>query len=115
MLAAYARDAFAAGWHDFHLGRKLLEHLERAGLTAAREMAVADEELAFEGAARPEVIEAWRMRFDRMKLLQDSCGAEFESVRGEFLACLARADHRSLAKVVCCVATRRADDGSRDP
>jgi hypothetical protein len=39
------------------------------------------------------------MRFDRMKLLRDFCGSEFDQVRKEFLYCLTRVDHWSDAKV----------------
>jgi SAM-dependent methyltransferase len=114
LLAAYAGDALLAGHYDFHMGRKLRAHLELAGFTVSREMNVGDRELAFDGVAEPDVIEAWRRRFERMRLLQNFCGAEFGSLRDEFLACLGRADHRSLARVVCCIATRRVDDGYRD-
>ncbi len=105
-LAAYARDALAAGRYDFHMGRKLRAHVERAGLHVAREWTVEDRELAFAGPADPEVLRAWRARLERMQLLREACGAEFEALREEFLACLSRADHRSTARVVCCLATR---------
>jgi hypothetical protein len=36
-----------------------------------------------------------------MKLLQDFLGSDFLPVREEFLVCLVRADHRSLARVCC--------------
>jgi hypothetical protein len=39
------------------------------------------------------------MRFDRMKLLHDLCGSEFDQVREEFLYCLTRVDPWSDAKV----------------
>ena len=64
-----------------------------------------DLELTFIGPARPDVIEAWRNRFDRMQLLRDFCGEDFAAVRADFLACLARTDHRCDAQVHCCVAT----------
>ena len=54
----------------------------------------------------PDVLEAWRARFDRMQLLRDFCGSDFEHVRAEFLDCLTRVDHRSDAKVCCCIATK---------
>lgn len=105
LLEAYARDALAAGRYDFHMGRKLRGHLERAGFTVALELTLADQELAFDGPARPEVVAAWRDRLERMRLLRDACGSAFDAVREEFLACLARADHRSTATVRCCFAT----------
>lgn len=105
-LEAYARDALEAGRYDFHMGRKLEAHLERAGFTVARAFTVDDRELAFHGPADPDVLQAWRDRFHRLKGLQAFCGPEFEAVRDEFLACLARDDHRATARVVCCIATR---------
>lgn len=106
LLEAYARDALAAGRYDFHMGRKLLEHLERSGFTVSKVLMLEDQELSFKGPAPPEVLDAWRSRLDRMKLLRDLCGAEFEQVREELLGCLAHPDHRSVAKVDCCIATR---------
>lgn len=106
LLEGYARDALAASRYDFHMGRKLAGHLERAGFTVSKELTLEDQELSFAGPARPEVIEAWQARLDRMKLLRDFCGPEFEAVRDDFLGCLARPEHQSTAKVVCCIATR---------
>ena len=106
LLDGYARDALAAGRYDFHMGRKIRGYLEQSGFAVSKTLALADEELSFGGPARPDVVDAWRLRFDRMKLLQDFCGAEYDRVRGDFLSCLGRADHRSQAKVVCCIASK---------
>jgi len=106
LLEAYARDALAMKRYDFHMGRKLRGHLERSGFTVSRVLDLDDQELSFAGPARPEIIEAWRNRFERLKLLRDLCGPNFEQLKEEFLACLARADHRSKAKVYCCMATK---------
>jgi hypothetical protein len=100
------RGSSAAKRYDFHMGRKLREHLERAGLAVSTEIVVADEELSFEGPARPDVVGAWRDRFNRMCRFRESAGADFEAVRDEFLACLSLPDHRCRAKVICCVATK---------
>jgi ubiquinone/menaquinone biosynthesis C-methylase UbiE len=106
LLEAYARDAFVANRYDFNMGRKLCDHLGQSGFTVSEVLTVDDQELSFAGSAHPEVIGAWRNRFDRMKLLRDFCGSEFEQVREEFLSCLMHADHRSTAKVVCYIATK---------
>jgi SAM-dependent methyltransferase len=106
VLDAHARDALRAGRYDFHMGSKLRGYLERAGFTIVTEMVVADDELSFEGPAPAGVLEAWRSRFDRMGHLRKNAGAEFDVVRDEFLACLSRGEHRSRAKVICCVAVR---------
>ena len=106
LLEGYAADALAAGRYDFHMGHKLRDHLERAGFAVWKVLTVEDQELSFDGPARPEVLDAWRARLDRMRLLHDFCGAEFEQIRTEFLGCLASPRHHSVAKVYCCVATK---------
>ena len=80
--------------------------LERSGFTVSKILTLNDHELSFSGPARPEVLDAWRTRLDRMKLLRDFCGTSFEQVREEFLGCLMRADHRSVARVYCCIANK---------
>jgi SAM-dependent methyltransferase len=104
LLDAYAADALAAGRYDFHMGRKLREHAERAGLTVSKELTLEDREFSFTGPAQPEVLDAWSARFERMTLLRAFCGPEYDQVRDDFLACLARPDHRSRARVCCCIA-----------
>ena len=100
LLDAYAAQAV----YDFKRGRKLAACLEEAGFTVASTFTCEDAELSFDGPARPDVIEAWRDRFDRMHALRSFCGDEFEDVRDAFVACLSRQDHRSLARVYCCIA-----------
>lgn len=106
LFETYARDALQPGRYDFLMGRKIADHLERSGFRVTRTMTLEDRELAFAGPAGPEVLEAWRRRLDRMTLLHDFCGREFGALRDDFLGCLARPDHRSLATVRCCIATR---------
>ncbi len=107
LLSAYAEDALAAGRYDFHMGRKLQAHLDRSGFAVSKVLTLQDQELSFSGPARPEVLDAWRSRFNRMKRLRDFCGPRFEQAQEEFLGCLMRADHSSLAKVYCCIATKK--------
>lgn len=106
LLDAYAEDAQAAGRYDFHMGGTLRDHAERAGLRVSKELILEDRELSFTGPALPEVLDAWRARFERMTLLRAFCGTDFERLRDDFLACLAHPDHRSRARVVCCVASK---------
>ena len=106
LLEDYAQDSLEQGRYDFHTGRKLAGHLERAGFKISRELTLEDRELAFEGPASADILEAWGLRFDRMKLLQDFCGADFAHVRDEFLRCLEQPEHHSLAKVRCCIALK---------
>jgi SAM-dependent methyltransferase len=106
LLEDYARDALDQGRYDFHMGKKLVGYLEHAGFKIWRELRIPDRELAFEGPASADVLEAWRRRFDRMKLLREFCGADFAHVRDEFLRCLKHPEHRSLAEVRCCIAIR---------
>jgi len=106
LFRAYAEDALAAGGYDFHMGRKLRAHLERSGFTVSKMLMLEDQELSFSGSARFEVLDAWRSRFNRMKLLRDFCGPDIDQVQEEFLGCLKRADHTSAAKIYCCIATK---------
>jgi SAM-dependent methyltransferase len=112
LFAAFAADALAAGRYDFHMGRKLRGYLEAVGFEVKRELSVGDRELAFDGPATPEVLEAWRERLDRMRLLQAFCGAEFAALRQDFLGALAREDHRSVATVQVAFARCEVATGS---
>jgi SAM-dependent methyltransferase len=107
VFAAYARDALAARRYDFHMGRKLRQYLERSGFAVSTVLTLEDDELSFTGPAQPAVLDAWRNRLDRMRRLHDFCGPRFDQVRAEFLDCLASAEHRSIAKVYCCIGTRQ--------
>jgi SAM-dependent methyltransferase len=106
LLDDYARHAFVSGRYDFFMGRRLAGYLERSGFAISKILIVEDREFSFQGPAQQEVVEAWRGRFDRMSSLRDFCGSEFERVREEFLACLARDDHCSNAKVYSCIAIK---------
>jgi SAM-dependent methyltransferase len=106
LLSAYAADALAAGRYDFHMGRRLEAQLQRAGLRVVRALEPPDLEFAFTGPARPDVLEGWRARLQWMSLLPTFCGADWPAVRDDFLACLARPDHRSLCRVRFCLAIK---------
>ena len=108
LLHAYAERALEAGRYDFRMGRKLSGYLERCGFEISKALTLGDRELSFSGPADPGVVEAWRRRFDRMKLLREFCGTVFEEVREEFLDCLTLASHRSTARVSFCLARRHA-------
>lgn len=103
LLDGYAEDALRAGRYDFRMGRKMARFLGEAGFTVTQAFTVPDRELSFEGPAEDEVQDAWRLRFARMKLLQEFSGPAFASVEEDFLACLARKDHRCSARVQVCL------------
>jgi SAM-dependent methyltransferase len=105
LLADYARDALAAGRYDFHMGRKLRAYLEIAGFWVTETRTFRDRELSFDGPAQTDILDAWKSRFDRMKLLKAFCGPMFDPVRDDFLTALSHSDHRSSAKVYYCIAT----------
>ena len=88
------------------MGGRLCAELERCGFCIERELVLPDQEFAFEGPARPDVLAAWQRRFERMRPLRAAFGADYDAVRREFLECLARPDHSARSRVVCCVATR---------
>lgn len=106
LLLGYAEAALKAGRYDFRMGSKLQIYLAQAGFAMPRVLMLPDQELSFQGPAPPEVIIAWRKRFQRMPLLRALCGSEFTNVQEEFLSCLSRQDHFSTAKVISCIATK---------
>ena len=106
LLASYAEDGQVAGRYDFHMGGKLSEHLTRAGFEVREHLTLSDREFSFDGPAEPAVLEGWRRRFERMQLLRSSLGPEWETVRDDFLGCLEREDHRSRARVHCCIGVK---------
>lgn len=106
LLDGYARESLAEGRYDFHMGGKLPGYLERSGFTISKVLLLEDKEFSFAGPGDPEVVDAWRSRFDRMVLLRDFCGARFDGVRREFLSALTHTEHSSEAKVYCCIATK---------
>jgi SAM-dependent methyltransferase len=107
LLSDYEEDALRADRYDFHMGHKLGRYLLQAGLRVARELSLPDRELAFDGPADPEVLEAWSLRLERMKGLADFCGADFDGVRRDLLTALASPQHRSLATIRFCLGLKR--------
>lgn len=103
LFTAYAERVLAAGY-DVHMGRKLQAHVEHSGFSVTKMLTLDDQELSFSGSARPDVLDGWRARFDRMKLFRDICGPDIDQIQAEFLGCLKRTDHTSVAKVYCCIA-----------
>jgi SAM-dependent methyltransferase len=102
----FVEEAFAAGRYDFRMGRKLEGHLSRAGFDVVRTFTVPDAELSFDGPAPPDVLEAWRNRFERMPHLRGVIGEKYEATRDEFLSALSHPSHRSVARVCCAIARR---------
>jgi SAM-dependent methyltransferase len=90
LFKAYAENALTGGRYDFFMGRKLPGYLETCGFAVSKMLTVVDQEFSFSGPARPEVLDAWRARFNRMSLLRDFCGKDFEQLQEEFLRCLTR-------------------------
>ena len=106
LLNSYIADSLEQSRYDFRMGGKLRSVLEPLGLELLQDICVPDKELSFSGRALPEILAAWRARFDRMHLLQEFCGAEFENVRDDFLNCLELDQHESGAMVHCLIAAK---------
>jgi SAM-dependent methyltransferase len=92
------------GGYGFECGRRLAPAMRAAGLTVIHEGTLDDDELAFDGPASSDVIDAWRARFARMQGMQAHFGARFADVERALLDSLASAAHRSLCRVVLAVA-----------
>ena len=114
-IEAFYAGSLAHGRYDFRAGRRLSAAIAASGFEV-RELELPDQELAFSGPAVPEVLEAWRQRFIRMKRLDRFLGGGSPAFRSEFLECLASPEHRSRCRVLGCVGTRtgRPDQGGSD-
>lgn len=98
-----------SGLYDADMGSKLHTFLQDAGLEVVERTTWPDAELAFQGPAAPEVLDAWRRRFERMPAFRRWLGdVRFARVRDEFLACLAATDHATDAAVVMVIARKPA-------
>ena len=97
----------ASRLYDFGMGSKLKLFVQGAGLEVVHESVWEDAELAFQGAAPPEMIEAWRHRFARMKKMQGYFRNRFAPIRDRFLECLSSPLHPSDASLVLVIARKR--------
>lgn len=74
VFKTYADDALEAGRYDFYMGHKLSGYLDESGFTDLNAFTLTDLEFSFAGAARPDMLDGWRARFERIKLLQEFWG-----------------------------------------
>lgn len=107
--------ARAAGRHDFQCGHRLAGAAERAGLTIIHEGTLPDDEFSFQGPAPTDVLEAWRLRLERMAGLKGFLGARFPEFERSFLQALAAPNHRSQTRVFIVVAQRPSGQGAALP
>jgi trans-aconitate methyltransferase len=100
---AWAR---SQGGYGFEYGRRLAPAMRRAGLEVLHEGTLEDDELAFIGAAPPDVLDAWRKRLARMGGMHEFFGDRFPAVRDELLESLTASSHRSQCQVHLVVGRR---------
>lgn len=105
LIEAFYADAFAGKRYDFKAGRKVRPILEGAGFKV-EEIELADQELSFQGAAHPEVVQAWRQRFNRMGGLKTFLGNEHADFVEEFIQGISSENHRARCKVIACIGAR---------
>jgi SAM-dependent methyltransferase len=92
---------------DFCMGRHLSEICLAVGLNVVSEHSWKDRELAFDGAASPEIQAAWRQRFERMPMMRTYFGDErFNQITEAFLKTISSPEHYSTATVVMVLARR---------
>jgi SAM-dependent methyltransferase len=101
-------EARRAGRYDFEAGRRLAAAARAVGLEVVHEGTLPDDELAFDGAAAPDVLEAWRERLRRIVGLKMFMRERFDDFVRILLDTLASPNHRSSARV-CYVVARRED------
>ena len=106
LLDGYVEDALNKSRYDFWMGHKLAKCLAKAKFRLATSFTMFDAELSFDGAASAEVKRAWQNRFEKMTLLREFCGTEFENVVSDFVRGISRDDHTSTARVWCYIATK---------
>ncbi len=95
------------GLYDFRMGRRLGKMCRALGLTVVSETALEDRELAFDGEASPEILAAWKRRFERMSSMRAYFGARrFNEISQEFLETISSPAHYSTASVVMVLAMR---------
>jgi hypothetical protein len=94
--------------YDFEMGIRIKGFLENAGFKIIHEEDKQDDELSFEGAASPNIIEAWQNRFDRMFKFREHTGEElFQQIRQEFINCLKNKNHISKTLVKYLIAIKQ--------
>jgi len=106
LLADYAAEARNAGRYDFHLGRRLVDEVRNAGLELVWDLALADPELACDGALSEAALAGWRARLERMALLRAAAGGDAQAFAADLLACLAHPEHATTARVHAVLARR---------
>ena len=103
----FAEQMRSNGRYDFSMGRRLGEICRTAGLTVVSEHAWKDRELAFDGKASPEILAAWKQRFERLQGMSVYFGAErFREITQAFLKAISSPDHYATASVVMVLAAR---------
>jgi SAM-dependent methyltransferase len=104
-IGSFYEDALERQRYDFRIGRKLCSAIGASGFQVAQ-FELDDSEFSFQGPAEPLVLDAWRLRFERLGGLRRFLGPDFADFRVEFLGCLASEAHRSHCRVLGCVGTR---------
>lgn len=104
LLDIHVREAIERGRYDFEMGSKIESHLATAGFEVQTSRILADRELSFDGAADPDVLQAWAERFARMPSLQDRARRAGVALEKDFLRCLASAAHTTQCRVHFCIA-----------
>jgi len=105
IIERFYGEAFEKRRYDFRVGRRLASALESQGFRVTS-TELPDRELAFDGPASVDVLNAWRSRFARMGGLKSFLGKDFTDFTDRFVRALESPQHRALCRVVCCVGRR---------
>jgi len=93
--------------YDFRMGGRLAEICRAVGLSVVSQHSFKDRELAFDGAAPPEIQAAWSARFARMHGMKAYFGSDrFDQLTESFLSTLSSSDHVSATSVQMVIAKR---------
>ncbi|MGH2649379.1 MAG: class I SAM-dependent methyltransferase [Ginsengibacter sp.] len=86
--------------YDYEMGSKIKDYLLGEDLEILNNECMCDVELAFNGPADRQILQALENRLNRLTALQEFFGKEkYLNVKAEFLNCLANQNHYSTSEV----------------
>lgn len=97
--------SFTRNQYDFLAGRKLEKILSDSGFST-KSVLLQDQELTFNGTAKPEILRAWQDRLDRMNGPKRFFGTDFLKFKNSLMGALSSEQHESSCRVFCCIGQR---------
>lgn len=106
-LSRFSHHMCQSGKYDATMGDRLEVLMQSSGMRHVARTEWEDQELAFQGPASPDVIAAWKRRFDRLSAFKTFLGEQkSRKVVNDFIRCISSNNHTCTAKVVMVVARK---------